>query len=211
MRCEQFEAVASELALGLLDGHERAEALAHLDGCASCRALAEELAGAADAVLLVAPSAEPPAGFEARVLARLDPKPEARRAWQRPLLGVAAAVLLAVAVVAVVRARSSDDGSAGREHIAVGSMATPDGEHVGIVFVDEETPRLVHIRVNRWNRQGVDYYVKLDYEDGETTRLLLQRVEGGFDALLPDRAVPLTTVSMVTEEGKVLCSGTVEY
>ena len=37
MGCQEFSDVAAELALGVLTGRERAQALAHLDHCASCR------------------------------------------------------------------------------------------------------------------------------------------------------------------------------
>ena len=37
MGCREFSDVAAELALGVLTGRERAQALAHLDHCASCR------------------------------------------------------------------------------------------------------------------------------------------------------------------------------
>ncbi|HSS12195.1 MAG TPA: zf-HC2 domain-containing protein [Acidimicrobiales bacterium] len=84
LTCDEFASQAAELALGLLSGDERAAALAHLAGCSSCRVNLDELARAADALLLVAPRAEPPIGFESRVLARLaadGAAQSARRRW----------------------------------------------------------------------------------------------------------------------------------
>jgi hypothetical protein len=69
--CELFHSVAAELALGSLTGPERSIALSHLDDCGNCRALLEDLSVTADALLLAAPEADPPAGFEVRLLARL--------------------------------------------------------------------------------------------------------------------------------------------
>jgi hypothetical protein len=69
--CELFESVAAELALGSLTGTERSAALAHLEDCDDCRVLIKDLSNAADALLLAAPEADPPAGFEVRLLARL--------------------------------------------------------------------------------------------------------------------------------------------
>ena len=43
MSCDEFAEVAAELALGVLTGRERAAALAHLDGCESCREHVREL------------------------------------------------------------------------------------------------------------------------------------------------------------------------
>jgi anti-sigma-K factor RskA len=71
MSCDEFAEVAAELALGVLTGRERARALAHLDGCESCREQVRELSMAGDELLALLPPAEPPAGFESRVLERL--------------------------------------------------------------------------------------------------------------------------------------------
>ena len=37
MRCDEARELAPELALGIVDGEERAEALRHLSACADCR------------------------------------------------------------------------------------------------------------------------------------------------------------------------------
>jgi hypothetical protein len=71
MECREFSDVAAELALGVLTGRERAQALAHLDHCASCREKVRELTATGEGLLGLLPSVEPPAGFEARVMDRL--------------------------------------------------------------------------------------------------------------------------------------------
>jgi hypothetical protein len=71
MDCGEFAEVAAELALGVLTGRERAAALAHLDGCESCREQVRELTMTGEELLGLLPSREPPAGFESRVLDRL--------------------------------------------------------------------------------------------------------------------------------------------
>ena len=71
MSCDEFAEVAAELALGVLTGRERAAALAHLDGCESCREQVRELTLVQDELLALLPPQEPPAGFESRVLERL--------------------------------------------------------------------------------------------------------------------------------------------
>ena len=58
--CAQLRDVAPELALGVLGGAEHAEAIMHVNGCARCQALVNELAEAADALPLLAPEIEPP-------------------------------------------------------------------------------------------------------------------------------------------------------
>jgi len=77
--CELFGSVAAELALGSLMGADRSGALAHLEICDDCSALIADLSATADTLLLVAPEADPPAGFEMRWLARIRPEGDAGR------------------------------------------------------------------------------------------------------------------------------------
>lgn len=58
------------LALGELTGRARAEALTHLAACRTCQTQVGELTDTVDRLLLVAPSAEPPPGFDVAVLDR---------------------------------------------------------------------------------------------------------------------------------------------
>ncbi|HYF47043.1 MAG TPA: hypothetical protein VD926_12575, partial [Acidimicrobiales bacterium] len=91
--CVRLRDVAPELALGVLDGPERGEALAHLAGCDECRALVRELTEVVDRLVALAPDAEPPAGFESAVVERIRPPASARRP-RRLVLAAAAVVLL---------------------------------------------------------------------------------------------------------------------
>jgi hypothetical protein len=98
LTCAELEELAAELALGTVSGAERAGALDHLARCAACRELVDDLAGVADRLLLLAPVAEPPPGFESKVLGRMGVGPvrEIRRPRGRRLLvGVAALALVA--------------------------------------------------------------------------------------------------------------------
>lgn len=105
MSCDRTRELAAELALGILDGEQRAQALRHLAECPECRHAVEELTAVADELLMLAPEREPPAGFESRVLARLQPLPAATRPIRRrrrllaPLAAAAAAAAIATAVV----------------------------------------------------------------------------------------------------------------
>jgi len=71
MGCAAFADVAAELALGVLTGRERAEALAHLDHCDECREHVRQLTMTGEELLGLLPSSEPPPGFETRVMERL--------------------------------------------------------------------------------------------------------------------------------------------
>lgn len=84
LACEDVRAEAAELALGILPGARRAACLEHLEHCPACRRLVDELAQTADSLLVLAPRAEPSAGFEERVLAALPPRPRQGPVGRRP-------------------------------------------------------------------------------------------------------------------------------
>jgi hypothetical protein len=90
MTCGELADVAAELALGVLTGRERAMAIAHLDKCDTCRENVRQLMATGEQLLELLPPAEPPAGFETRVLERLGlPSPaqaEAREEDNYPRL-----------------------------------------------------------------------------------------------------------------------------
>ncbi|MDQ0935793.1 hypothetical protein QFZ49_005765 [Streptomyces turgidiscabies] len=86
MECERLRELDAELALGVLPARERAEAVAHLDDCPECRERVARLTEVGDDLLALLPDAEPPVGFESRVVRALGaelPAPKRRRVWQR--------------------------------------------------------------------------------------------------------------------------------
>jgi anti-sigma-K factor RskA len=91
MSCREFQDVAAELALGVLTGRERAQAIAHLDHCEACRESVRQLTQTGEGLLGLLPTIEPPAGFETRVLDRIGLTPPApspaRRPSRRPHFG----------------------------------------------------------------------------------------------------------------------------
>jgi hypothetical protein len=110
LSCVEVRELAPELALGILGGAERAEVVLHVNGCARCQAYVAELTEAADAIPQLVPDAEPPAGFEARVLRRLDEgERHSRRRWIAAI-AVAAAVAIIVSIT-VVRVIESDEST----------------------------------------------------------------------------------------------------
>jgi hypothetical protein len=82
MTCAELADVAAELALGVLTGRERAAAIAHLDKCDECREYVRQLMATGEQLLELLPTAEPPAGFETRVLERIGLLAPAREETQ---------------------------------------------------------------------------------------------------------------------------------
>jgi hypothetical protein len=107
LSCEEHSQLLPELALGCLDGRERAMALGHIRNCARCRRELSDYQALAGELLDLAPAVPPPAGFEVRVLAamkaptRAQPRPGPARAGtarrRGRLLAAAAAMIVMIA------------------------------------------------------------------------------------------------------------------
>jgi hypothetical protein len=69
--CAAFQALGAELALGILDRREGAEVLAHAATCPACHEELVRLGTLAAWIVSLSPRAEPPIGFEMRVLSSL--------------------------------------------------------------------------------------------------------------------------------------------
>jgi anti-sigma factor RsiW len=166
MTCEEAHQLAPEAALDLLDAAQRADVLHHVAECGGCRAELAELAATADALLTLAPPAEPSAGFEQRVLARLDAErtPATRRAlaaWARPALVAAAAA--AIALVAGVALGSHGDGGSG-DGLLAARLVGADGRAVGQVLVTDGPDRMVCVLDG--SPAGARYAVTVSGPDG---------------------------------------------
>ncbi|MEU0388269.1 zf-HC2 domain-containing protein [Streptomyces chartreusis] len=158
--CAWLRAVADELALGILPGEERAEAIAHLDRCPACRERVEQLTLVGDGLLSLLPGSEPPAGFETRVTDRLGLNRPPRR--RRPRAGVAVAAAAAIALgfgfggwavgtaiegASAPASRSSE--SPDSEHgLLAASLLAPDHRPVGRIFTYTGSPGWVYMSVH---------------------------------------------------------------
>ena len=147
--CNEVRLRLGEVALGVAGGRERAEVLVHVERCLSCRAELSELSGLADELVLMTPPAEPPAGFESKVLlslreaagadgpsparpsparpspARPSPaRPRSARAERRPRLAGIAAVAAALLALAGLGGWVVDRDVAGTGGSRTGTVRT---------------------------------------------------------------------------------------
>jgi hypothetical protein len=218
MDCADLAEVAPELALEILGGAERAAAIAHLEGCVSCQQLVDTLAADADRLLMLAPSAEPPAGFQDRVLTSLTQvaQPEAppvripdRRAWTRArgvaMLGLAASVALVALALGL--------GPAARPSPAGAEMRTGAGEVVGHVFVHGEPEAALFMTLPGWTNQieryappHQTYALRIERGHG-TPRLVPLDLEhdSSWGATLDVDPDSITAVAVVDSQGHVWC------
>src|ERR1700759_2241474 len=139
--CIAFDGAAAELALGLLDADVADELLAHAAGCDRCRSELDSLSSTADRLTILAPEAEPPAGFERKALAAMGAPPAVGPSKRTGPL-VAAAVLLAVAGGIVVGRWTGSSGTP--NSVASGVLTDGSGQSRGFVsIVRGDHPQLV--------------------------------------------------------------------
>jgi hypothetical protein len=191
MSCEHARRLAAELALGIADGADRAQALRHLAGCAECRRAVEELSAVADELLMLAPEREPPVGFESRVLARLQPAPSTapRRAprWRRALIVLAPAAAAAALAVGVVLGVTQDDlrladhyratlAEAHGSYFEAARLQAPGEVRAGVVYAYRGTPSWIFVYVDPAHR-STTYTVELAMTSGERVPLPSFRID----------------------------------
>ena len=190
MSCDRTRELAAELALGILDGEQRAQALRHLAECPECRRAVEELTAVADELLMLAPEREPPAGFESRVLARLQPPPAATRSTRRRrrlLAPLAAAAAAAAIATAVVLQTTSDDRRLAdhyRATLAAGHgssfeaarLRAPGQVPAGVVYAYRGTTSWIFVVVYGPHR-GVPYTAELATTSGRRVALPSLRLD----------------------------------
>jgi Putative zinc-finger len=137
--CQEHQEELSELALGVLTGRDRARVLAHVESCPRCEEELEQLARAADAVVQVAPAAEPPVGFEVRLFERMGVADvHHRHRFRRPRWAVgalsAAAAIAALAVgLSLSLSASPPPAASTASHGVVAAHLVENGEVVGRV------------------------------------------------------------------------------
>ncbi|MFI9806912.1 hypothetical protein ACIHEJ_21565 [Streptomyces sp. NPDC052301] len=174
--CEKLREIGAELALGVLPGRERAEAISHLDRCAGCREFVRQMTLLGDRLIGLLPDSEPPLGFETRVarslaqqmtdqdgrkpvpgsgLARLGLRGRARRIRVR-LAAVTAGLVVAVGFAgwgigtAVETITASPPATVESEPMLVGDMtaAGPGGRPVGEVYAHPGDPGWIFMSVD---------------------------------------------------------------
>jgi hypothetical protein len=164
LTCAAVEDLAPELALGGLDGPDRAAVLGHLVGCPACQAVIEDLSALADRLLLLTPEDEPSAGFESRALRGVDAARARRAAQKRPgwkFAALAAAVALVVSSsLLVANSRRTTHGPSltaeyvdalqllGGRSLRAAALKDAHGNRVGQAFIYDGTPSWVFVSVD---------------------------------------------------------------
>jgi Putative zinc-finger len=208
--CAHVRERAPDFALGAVTGPERAEVLAHLDGCPSCRALVGEYASVADALLELVPEAEPAAELASPVLEAIrSPRRNPLRRRVAALVAAAALVItagtgLTVALVARDGSGGSTTASALRSAPMVGAGDVTVGR---VAFTSDRHPKLA-VSVDYWVPDGSYQLTALD-GNGDSEPVGTLQVSGGRGTWT-GRASPLdrpVAVALVDQAGNVVCEG----
>ena len=226
MTCEEVKALAAELALGLVTGDERAEAVAHAGTCSSCQAEVDQLATVADRLLLLAPEAAPPPGLVDRVTAAFDAAIPVPRAQPRRIRWLAAAaVLVAVASIAGAAgwAASRPDRrtreyvgalrTLGGSSLRAAALRTPDGTPAGELFAYEGTTSWIFLSIEAGNVPDGAYRVLLQPPGAMAVSLGALTVVAGRGSLGATTDLDVTrlrSVSVVDGAGRPVAGAALE-
>jgi hypothetical protein len=223
MDCIRLAEFASELALGILPGDERAEAVAHLDECGHCQQLVGTYTVLTDRLLLLAPRAEPPPRFESQVVATMTadqgppvptplraPHPTARRRIPGAVLAVAAGIVALLLALGVVGPSSSPS-------VAAADMRSNHGDLVGQIFVHDGPPAEVFMNLPGWNMEvgryagsARGYSLLISRERGPALLVPVSMSDNSTWAATVDGvdANEITSAALLDSTGQVWCSAT---
>jgi hypothetical protein len=222
MGCDGFADVAAELALGVLTGRERAEAIAHLDRCEACREDVRQLTVTGEELLGLLPASEPPPGFETRVMERLGraaPRPRVigritrlgrvrQAGWTRRTLAVAAVVLTFVVAGLGGWGLRSVTASPARSLLSSAPLVSAGHQTLGEVFFYNGDPRWLYMSVGMDTGTGT-VTCQLKSRDGDVITMGSFRLTGGYGSWaspIPAGQGPFTGARLVSADGGVLAT-----
>ena len=209
--CTSVREHAPDLALGALTGPERAEVVAHLDGCPSCQALVSEYASVADSLLDLVPEAEPASELATPVLTAMRPSPRPR--WRHRFVALAAAAIIAICAatgltVALVSGGGGGNSSSAAPALRSAPMVGAGDVTVGRVVSTGDRPLKLAVSVDYWVPDG-HYQLAARNRAGEAAPVGTLEVTNGRGTWTGSApAVPHpVTVSLVDQSGATVCEG----
>jgi hypothetical protein len=217
LSCAATRELAAEFALDVLSGYERATVQAHLNECAGCRAHVGSLTQISDRLLTLVPGAEPPVGFEDRVLNRIGlATPRVRQLPPRRWLPIAVAAAVAALVFGIGGwviggiAMSHTGIASAEAEFRFAALHTPDNRQIGQVFTYQGDPPWVYMSVTTQPSVG-DVACQLVRHDGSTVPIGTFTLSGGKGSWGSELKVDPSDVvgaRLLDGMGKVLATAT---
>jgi hypothetical protein len=214
VKCEALSDDLIEFALGTLSGRSRSVVLDHLESCSHCDAESEALASIADSMLWLAPEAEPPLGFESRLIERyrstdVRGSSSGRR---RVVVFALAAVLVAVlgiGVDAIVTNNGRTDNNLATSRPLTGHLMA-DGSVVGQVSISSGHPSWMIMDVDAGTLSGA-VWCQVTLANGRVVtvgKFTLSNGYGSWIAPVKDSGSRVRSARIVNSNGKVLATAT---
>src|SRR5882724_5845390 len=177
--CTECMELAPELALNALTGRERAQVLAHLDECSRCREAVCALTSTADELLTLVPEAEPPPGFEKRVVAAVMPDEPAsapcRSRW--PMATAASLLSLSLVGAGWLAGSAGPANGSSYQQAAPGTRSvlyaplTNHSQEVGQAYLEPDQPSWVYLSLSANVRTDANLRCTLTDPDGASASL----------------------------------------
>ena len=236
MGCAGFADARAELALGVLTGRERAEALAHLGHCAACQENVRQLMMKGEQLVQLLPAKEPPPGFDTRVMERLrivalspgpgqasrmSPTGERRRSGREagedkprkprgPRRVLAAAAVALVAAVSALGGWSLDaaPSSTASSSLSSASLVSASHQTVGTIFFYGGSEQWLSMSVNLRSGTG-SVTCQVVSPDGRVMTLGSFWLDAGYGTWAspgPASHAQFTSVRLVRTDGTVLAT-----
>ncbi|MEO9220730.1 MAG: hypothetical protein ABI251_02950 [Mycobacteriaceae bacterium] len=211
LSCAQFGELVDELALGVLPGPKRAQALAHANNCDTCATELRRLAAVADGLLELIPGREPPADFENRVLHRLGltARQRGRRSWLlRAAVAAAVATVFALGGFALGTTTTPAPVASIAQPALLSAPLTTDGRVVGHIYAATATPSWIYMGIDTDHGTGT-VSCQLQQRNGHLTTLGTFDVKEGYGTWgAPSPIDPTSVVAarVVAADGTVLAT-----
>lgn len=220
MNCDDVQEHAAELALDIAEGKERGKALEHLAGCPHCSRTVQELAGVADALLLLTPAHDPSPGFEVRVLDRVGSATAPRRRrvpqWLIPAGAASLAAATAILAMGVFAFRGDRQlasyyrsvlAQAHGQYFQAVALRGSTGRHAGELFVYQGAPSWIFVTVSR-PYQMATYRCQLTTREGRTVPLAGVWSQATWGGAIPVPAREISQVRLISTSGSLVLNGT---
>jgi len=208
MTCEAVSSADVEVALGIASGEVRAGVLEHVEHCPACRARLRELGNVSEKLVSLIPPAEPPPGFESKVMAGITrPATQRKKRWHEAVVLRAAAAVAVLALVAVagwvVGTRSDSSRSTG---VATAELLASHRQVGQVVVVNGRYP-WISMAVDVGS-SSADVRCQVRLSDGAVATVGTFHIVGGqgyWSAQLPSGAA-VQEAQLVSADGHVLAS-----
>jgi len=212
VNCSEIEPDLVEFALGTSSGRSRSRVVSHLSTCSKCTTEIETLTAVADAMLELTPDAEPPLGFEHRLLERLHAEPIRSRRRDHSVMFAVAAAFALIAVLALTVGGATPWHSTNSSRTTSGKIVNArlvsQGRDVGQVFVTAGSPAWIYMTFDDSTHSG-PAWCRVTLQNGRVVtagQFSLVRGYGAWAAQVHTAGSRIVTAQVIGASGTVLAT-----